>query len=61
MPLALQDTLRRTHLEQQLKFSLSETTYLVLRFLYLEHRYILKLVRLMRNTSALLSLQLFKR
>jgi len=61
MPLASQDALRRTHLEQRLEFSLSETTHLVLRFSYPEHGYILKPVRSMRSASASLSLRLFER
>jgi hypothetical protein len=52
-PLTLHFTLRRTHSKQQLKFSLSETTHLVLFFLQLEQGNILKLVYSIRNTSAL--------
>jgi hypothetical protein len=44
MPLALYLALRKTHLKQQLEFSLLDMTYLRLCFLYLEHKNISKLV-----------------
>jgi hypothetical protein len=55
----LQDTLQRTHLEQQLKVSLFETMYFRFCFLYLEHKNILKLVHLIQDISTLLSLRFF--
>jgi hypothetical protein len=58
MPLTLHFALQRTHLEQQPEFSLLDTTYLRLRFLHPEHRNISKLVRLIQDVSALLSLRL---
>jgi len=55
----LQDALQRTYLEQQPEFSLFKTKHFRFRFLYLEHKNISKLVRLMRDASALLSLCFF--
>jgi len=55
----LQDTLRRTHLEQRPKVSLFETMHFRFRFSHLEHRNISKLIRLMQDTSASLSLRFF--
>jgi hypothetical protein len=50
--LALHFTLRRTHFEQQLEFSLLETIHLVLFFSQAKQRNISNLVRLMRNANA---------
>jgi hypothetical protein len=61
MPLTLQQSPRRTHLEQRLEFSLLDTTHLVFCLLHLEHRNISKLVHLMQDASALLSLRFFAR
>jgi hypothetical protein len=58
MPLTLHFALQKTHSEQRPEFSLLETTHLRLRFLYLEHKNISKLVRLIQDISALLSLRL---
>jgi hypothetical protein len=44
MSLALHLALQRTYSEQQPEFSLSDTTYLRLHFLYLKHKNISKLV-----------------
>jgi hypothetical protein len=54
-PLTLHFTLQRTYSKQQLKFSLFETTYLVLFFSQLEQRNISKLVYSIRDASALCS------
>jgi hypothetical protein len=53
MPLALHFAPRRTHSEQRLEFSLSETMHLVLFFSQEEQGNISKPVRSMRDASAL--------
>jgi hypothetical protein len=55
----LQDTLQKTHLKQQLEVSLSKTMHFRFCFLYLEYKNISKLVRLIQDVSALLSLRFF--
>jgi hypothetical protein len=59
IPLTLQDTLQRTYSEQRPKVSLSKIMHFRFCFLYLEHRNISKLVRLMQDANALLSLRFF--
>ena len=48
------------YLKQRLKFSLFKTTYFRFCFLYLKYKNISKLVYLIQEASALLSLQVFK-
>ena len=52
-------TLQQTQLEQRLDFSLLETMQVIFCCSHLEHRNISKLIRLMQDASALLSLRFF--